>query len=93
MQELTIQEEKTINLKWAIKILSILRDGTRHSYKSIKKRGIPNSTLTLRVNELTKYRFIEKFIYGSKSKPYYSDYKITKFGLDYLNSILNSFEL
>lgn len=93
MQKLTIQEQKIINQKWSIKILIILHDQKRHSYRSIKNIGIPNSTLSLRVNELTKYRFVEKYIYGSRSKPYYSDYKITEFGLDYLNSILINFNL
>lgn len=88
MQKLSKQEHKIINQKWVIQILFVLYNQKRQSYNSIKKKlDIPNSTLSLRVVELTKYKFLERFVYGSKSKPFYTDYKITKLGLDYLYDI------
>ncbi len=86
-KQIDIQAQKIITQKWALYILLILSNKKRHSYKSIKnKLGIPNSTLSLRVVELTKYKFIHRYVYGSTTKPHYTDYEITKFGLDYLNN-------
>lgn len=88
MLELTKQEFKIINEKWTIQILVFLYVNKKQSYKNIKnKLEIPNSTLSLRVNQLTKYKFVDRFVYGSKSKPHYTDYQITDFGLDYLNNL------
>lgn len=87
-QQIDIQARKVITQKWALHILFILSDKKRHSYKSIKNNlVIPNSTLSLRVVELTKYKFIQRYIYGSVTKPYYTDYEITEFGLNYLNDM------
>lgn len=87
-QQINIQTQKVITQKWGLHILLVLSDKKRHSYKSIKKiLNIPNSTLSLRVVELTKYKFIQRYVYGSITKPYYTDYKITEFGLNYLNDM------
>lgn len=89
MQQLTKQEYKTINQKWAIFILIALRKGERFSYKKIAQTSqIPTSTLSIRLRELIKYKFLEKFVYGSISKPHNVDYKITDFGLEYLNNVI-----
>jgi len=90
MIQLTYQEQKIINQKWSIGILILLSNNKKHSYRSIKHTGIPNSTLSLRLNELVKNKYIEKFIYGSISKPHYTEYKITSFGLDYINNMFTN---
>ena len=89
MLELSIQERKTINQKWAIFILIVLRTEKKYSYKKIAKLSqIPTSTLSIRLRHLVKYKFIEKFVYGSIRAPHNVDYKITEFGMKYLNNIL-----
>lgn len=91
MQKLTINEYKIITQKWSVQILFILYSNKKISYKKIKNiLQIPNSTLSLRVNELTKYNYLKKFVYGSVRKPHYTEYQITEFGLDYLNNIIKS---
>jgi len=81
---------KIINRKWVIQILFLVCD-KKVSYKNIKNMlSIPNSTLTKRVNELTQIGYVEKFIYGSVSKPHYTEYKITQNGLDIINNMLNN---
>lgn len=83
------QTHKIINKKWVIQILLLLQNGKRYSYRKIKdKTEIPNSTLALRVVELEKYNFITRYVYGSKSKPHYTNYEITQIGLNHLNSLL-----
>ena len=84
-----IQISNTINKKWVIQILFLVCN-KQVSYKNIKNiLSIPNSTLTKRVNELTQIGYVEKFIYGSISKPHYTEYKITQKGLDVINSMLD----
>lgn len=84
-----IVDTTIINKKWSIPILCMLYSKQKFSYKSIKTiLHIPNSTVSLRLNELTKNNYIQKFVYGSKSKPHYTDYQITDFGLNYINSII-----
>lgn len=86
MENQILQESKLLNKKWILQILFLLQNNQKVSYKLLRKTlQIPNSTLILRVNELVKYKYLNKFIYGSKSKPYYSDYQISQFGLDQLN--------
>lgn len=81
---------KIINRKWVIQILCLVSD-KQVSYKNIKNiLSIPNSTLTKRVNELTQIGYVEKFIYGSISKPHYTEYKITRIGLDIINNMLDN---
>lgn len=83
------QEHKIINKKWMLQILIILSTNKKLSYRKIKNTlNIPNSTLALRVNELTKYNYLQKFVYGSITKPHYTEYAITEFGLDYINNII-----
>jgi len=93
MQKLTTQEHKSINQKWAIFILISLRQRQKFSYKKIAQLSqIPTSTLSIRLKELVAYKFVEKFVYGYKGMPHNVDYKITDFGIDYLNNLLpNSF--
>lgn len=82
-----------INKKWSIQILIFLSSKEKVSYKSLKNiLHIPNSTLSLRLGELTQLNYLQKFIYGSISKPHYTEYQITKFGLDVINSIIPNFE-
>ena len=83
--------QKITTKKWTIPILFILRNNNQLSYRKIKYISqIPNSTLSLRLNELVKYKYLEKFIFGSISKPHYTEYKITEFGLDCLNKLVLS---
>lgn len=89
MQQLTKQDYKLITKQWMIFILITLRKNQRISYKKIAQISqIPTSTLSIKLRELVKYRFVEKFVYGSISKPHNVDYKITVLGLDCLNSVL-----
>jgi len=82
-------EYKLITKQWMIFILITLKKEDRISYKKIAQRSqIPTSTLSIKLKELVKYRFIEKFIYGSVSKPHNVDYKITNLGIDCLNNVL-----
>ena len=77
-----------INKKWTIQLLLFLHCKNQISYKSIKNSiQIPNSTLALRLNELVKYNFIEKFVYGPTNKPHSTEYKITTTGLDHINNL------
>jgi len=85
---MNINFQKIINKKWTLPILFILQGNKQLSYKKIKTiLNIPNSTVSLRLNDLVECKYIEKFIYGSISKPHYTEYQITKFGLDYLNNL------
>ena len=89
MQELSVVEYKIITQKWAFFILIALRRNKKYSYKKIaQKSEIPTSTLDIRLAELVKYKFIEKFVYGSIRGPHNVDYKISNFGLKYLNDLL-----
>lgn len=86
--ELNIQQ-LTLNKKWVIQILFVLYDKNKYSYKNLKNIiSIPNSTLSLRVNEMIKYGYLERFVYGSISKPHYTEYKITDLGLEYVDNLL-----
>ena len=79
----------TLNKKWVIQILFVLYNKNKISYKNLKNIiSIPNSTLSLRVNEMVKYGYLERFVYGSISKPHYTEYKITHLGLEYINNLL-----
>ena len=84
-------EQQIINKKWTIQILFHLRNHNKQlSYKKIKQQlNIPNSTLAIRLTELTKYKYLDKFIYGSVSKPHYTEYKITNLGIQYINSVFS----
>jgi DNA-binding HxlR family transcriptional regulator len=87
---LTKQEYKLITKQWMIFILITLRKEQRISYRKIANTSqIPTSTLSIKLKELVKYRFIEKFVYGSVSKPHNVDYKITEFGMNCLNNVLS----
>jgi len=89
MQKLTAQEHELVNQKWTIFILIALRKKQKISYKKISQISqIPTSTLSIRLKELIKYKFVEKFVYGYKRMPHNVDYKITDFGIDYLNNLL-----
>ncbi len=77
-----------LNKKWALQILFITC--TQKSYRFIRSTlGIPNSTLSIRLTELVKFGYLEKFIYGSTSKPHYTEYIITKLGQEYLDKIIS----
>lgn len=77
-----------INKKWSLQILFFLKNKQNISYRNIKnKLQIPNSTLSIRLTELTNHKYIEKSVYGSVSKPHYTDYKITNIGLECINSL------
>jgi len=83
------QEYKIITKQWMIFILITLRNQQRMSYKKIAQTSqIPTSTLSVKLKELVKYRFIEKFVYGSIRKPHNTDYKITNLGVNVLNEVL-----
>jgi len=85
---LNLTKQKIPNRKWAIQILFILYNKNKLSYRKIKTiLQIPNSTLSLRLNELTKIDYLQKFVYGSINKPHYTEYQITDFGLNYINSL------
>lgn len=91
MQKLTEIEHKIITKQWIIFILITLRKNQRISYKNISKLSqIPTSTLTIKLKELIKYKYVEKFVYGSIRKPHNTDYKITPLGLQLLNNVLPS---
>lgn len=75
-----------LSKKWVLQILFITC--TQKSYRFIRiTLGIPNSTLSMRLGELVKLGYLEKFTYGSISKPHYTEYVITKLGLKYLDKI------
>ncbi len=89
IMQLTKQEYKLITKQWMIFILITLRKKQRLSYKKIAQTSqIPTSTLSIKLKELIKYRFIEKFVYGSIRKPHNVDYKITELGMSCLNNVL-----
>jgi len=89
MQKLSNLEYKLINKKWVIQILFVLQKEQKVSYKSIKNIiQIPKTTLNRRLFELTKYQYIEKYVYGSISKPHHTEYKITNLGLHNINNML-----
>ncbi len=76
-----------VNQKWVLQILFITC--TQKSYRNIRLTlGIPNSTLSIRLAELVKFDYLEKFIYGSVSKPHYTEYVITKLGRKYLDDLI-----
>lgn len=76
-----------LNQKWVLQILFITC--TQKSYRSIRTTlGIPNSTLSVRLTELVKFGYLEKFIYGSVSKPHYTEYVITELGLKCINKLI-----
>lgn len=88
MEKLQSCEYKPINNKWALSILFILYD-RKFSYKLIKQMlQIPNTTLSTRLTELVKLQYLNKYVYGSISKPHYTEYEITKKGLEYINSVI-----
>ncbi len=83
------QYHKVIHKKWVIQILFLLYSGKQISYKKIKElASIPNATLTTRVNELTKYGYMQRFVYGSKTKPHYTEYCISETGKKYIDDLL-----
>jgi len=89
MQQLTKPHYKLITKRWMIFILITLRKEQRISYKKIAQTSqIPTSTLSIKLKELVKYRLVERFVYGSISKPHNVDYKITELGASCLNSVL-----
>jgi len=90
MQTLSAQDYKIINQKWMIFILLSLYKQNKLSYKKIAQTSqIPTSTLSIKLKELIKYKFVEKFVYGSVSKPHNVDYKITNSGMKCINNILS----
>jgi len=89
MERLSNLQYKLITKQWMIFILITLRNQQRISYKKIAQTSqIPTSTLSVKLRELVKYRFVEKFVYGSIRKPHNTDYKITDLGIDCLNNVL-----
>lgn len=90
MLELSLQEHRIVTQKWIILILFVCKTNQKISYSSFKNiLNIPNSTLIIKLNELVKYKYLQKFIYGSVSKPHYTEYQITPFGLDTINKLLS----
>jgi len=90
MEQINKIQYKIINKKWSFQLLVILYTKQKLSYKTIKTvLQIPNSTLALRLEELVKYKYLQKYIYGSVSKPHYTEYEITQVGLDYINNLFN----
>ena len=86
---MTFQIHKSIIQKWAIPILSILYYKQELHYNDIKNiLQIPSTTLTTRLNDLTKYKYLEKQIYGSIRKPHHTTYKITDLGVQTINNLL-----
>jgi len=86
---LSQQEYKMVTKQWIIFILIALRKGNRISYKNISIISqIPTATLSVKLRELIKYKYVEKFVYGSIRKPHNTDYKITNLGLSVLNGII-----
>jgi len=82
------QEQKVMNKKWVLQILILLQNNDEVSYRNIHKfLKIPTSTLTDRLRELVECKFIEKHVYGNVRGPHYTDYKITEFGLHYINNL------
>jgi len=87
---ITIQNHKILNQKWVIFILLSLRKGDKISYKKISQISqIPTSTLSIKLKQLIKYKFVEKFVYGSVSKPHNVDYKITDLGIKRINNLFS----
>lgn len=88
MSEINSQQQKTLNKKWVLQILILLQNNDEFSYKNIHKiLKIPTSTLSERLRDLTEYKFIQKHVYGNARAPHYTDYKITEFGLNYINNL------
>ena len=91
MQKLSNTQYKLITKQWMIFILISLRNQQRMSYKKIAQISqIPTSTLSVKLKELTKYGYVEKFVYGSTRKPHNTDYKITELGINCLNNVLSN---
>lgn len=89
MQKHSNLEYKLITKQWIIFILITLRNQQRMSYKKIAQISqIPTSTLSVKLRELAKHGYVEKFVYGSARKPHNTDYKITDLGINCLNKIL-----
>ncbi len=83
------QTHKIINKKWVIQILWMLQNQQKVSYGDIQKiLQIPKSTLNRRLNELVQYKYLTKFVYGSISKPYYTEYQITSLALNHINNLI-----
>lgn len=88
-----IQTHKIINKKWVIYILFTLQNRQKVSYSSIQNiLQIPKSTLNRRLNELVKYKYLQKYVYGSVSKPHYTEYQITNLGLNCINNLISMIE-
>jgi len=82
-------KEKILGKQWAFSILLFLYGRENVTYRQIKKSvQISDTSLCRRLNELVKYKYLEKFVYGSISKPHYTEYKITDFAIKYINSLL-----
>lgn len=89
MQKLSNLEYRLITKQWMIFILITLRKEQKISYKKISQLSqIPTSTLSIKLKELVKYKFVEKFVYGSITKPHNVDYMITELGIICLNNVL-----
>jgi len=90
MESLQTKNNKLIYEKWVIFILLSLRKETRISYKKISQISqIPTSTLSIKLKELIKQKLVEKFVYGSVSKPHNVDYKITGLGIECINNLFS----
>jgi len=89
LNQLSDLEHKIIKKKWIIFILILLQKNQKLSYKQISQfLHIASSSLSPKLNELVKYKFIEKFVYGSISKPHHTEYSITELGLQMLNDVI-----
>jgi len=89
LNNLTDLEHKIITKQWMIFILISLRKNKMLSYKQISQISqIATSTLSPKLKELVKYKFIEKYEYGSVSKPHRTEYQITNLGINVLNDVL-----
>jgi len=77
-----------VNKKWVLQILFALQGQQKISYKLIKIiLHIPKTTLNRRLNELVKYKYLIKYTYGSVNKPHYTEYQISKLGLNHINNV------
>jgi len=89
--ELTLEQQhkKLVNKKWVVQILFTLHNRQKLSYKLLKNTlCIPNATMAIRLDEMVKLRYLERFVYGSISKPHYTDYQITDFGVRYVDEMV-----
>jgi len=82
-------QNQIINKKWSLSILLFLHGREKTSYRQIKKSlQIADSSLNRRLNELTKEMYLEKFVYGSISKPHCTEYEITSLAVNRINNLL-----